>query len=779
MPTLDHILSDSGPIARLLGENFEPRPQQLEMARAVAQAMDHGTHLLVEAGTGVGKSFAYLVPAVLRCLTRGETVVIATNTISLQEQLIEKDIPLLERVVAQLEAAGTPLLGPEGMPRVLKPVLVKGRGNYISLRRLSLAHDRRDRLFSDAAQRRSLDQIRDWAMTTKDGTLSTLPQLEKAGVWDKVQSDSGNCMGRKCPRYNDCFYQKARRELDGANLLICNHAMFFSDLALRSQDAAVGVLPEYHHVILDEAHNVEEVASDHFGVSLSEGRVNHLLSTLYHQRTGRGYLPQLGMAVQDNEPVERAIALVQQAQDASRAFFDSLTRLSDSGEEKPWTDAEPAKTTRIRKPGAITNVLTQAMRDLSLRLSALKDLAKQDPDRYELNSYSQRAEMIAVAAEALVSQRVEGAAYWVEVEGNRNGGTEEGSSSLRSSFPSSSYKKITFACSPVEVGPILKERLFRAGEGKPKSVTLTSATLATRTTHQDESTEHSETAFAHIMARLGCEGAKTLQLGSPFDYANQVEFFVSSPPPPRGEGRGGAGGRHSGPQSPQRPTEAPEDLSTIFDDYGERVINRNPPSPSHRFTASPSQGHSRAFRNPLSTPILHHIEQTRGGAFILFTSFATLNSVARDLAGPLAQLGYPMLAQGRDGSRTHILQRFREDPTSVLLGAASFWQGVDVRGDALRNVIITKLPFDPPDRPLTQARYELIESRGGNSFMEDSLPRAIIKFKQGFGRLIRSKTDHGRVVVLDPRILTARYGRLFVAALPEGVRVRGPGFGEE
>ena len=231
VPTLDHILSDSGPVARLLGVDFEPRPQQLEMARGVAEAMEAGTHLMVEAGTGVGKSFAYLVPAVLRCLTRGEIVVIATNTISLQEQLIEKDIPLLQRVVAELEESGDPLRGPDGLKRELKPVLVKGRGNYVSIRRMGLAHERRDRLFSEPSQRRTLDQIRDWAMTTKDGTISTLPQLERGGVWDKVQSDSGNCMGRKCRNYNDCFYQKARRELDGANLLICNHAMFFSDLA--------------------------------------------------------------------------------------------------------------------------------------------------------------------------------------------------------------------------------------------------------------------------------------------------------------------------------------------------------------------------------------------------------------------------------------------------------------------------------------------------------------------------------------------------------------------
>jgi ATP-dependent DNA helicase DinG len=189
----------------------------------------------------------------------------------------------------------------------------------------------------------------------------------------------------------------------------------------------------------------------------------------------------------------------------------------------------------------------------------------------------------------------------------------------------------------------------------------------------------------------------------------------------------------------------------------------------------PPRGRGAEYRNPLSAKILRHVQATEGGAFVLFTSFATLNSVARDLAGPLTEMGYPMLAQGRDGSRTLILQRFREDSRSVLLGAASFWQGVDVRGHGLRNVIITKLPFDPPDRPLTQARYELIEARGGNSFMEDSLPRAVIKFKQGFGRLIRSRADRGRVVVLDPRVFTARYGRLFLEALPEGVEVRTEG----
>ncbi|MBI1189536.1 MAG: helicase [Tepidisphaera sp.] len=702
------ILSPGGPISQRLGPGFESRPEQVTMAQAVAAAMESKSHLLVEAGTGVGKSYAYLVPAMLRAL-KGERVVIATNTIALQEQLVEKDIPLLRDLIAPLATLQTDVdRDIDAPPPGIHPVLVKGRGNYVSVRRLKLASERQDRLFSDPAARRSLHVIEDWAMTTTDGTLSTLPPLERGGVWDKVQSDSGNCMGRRCPTFEQCFYQRARAELDRANLLICNHALFFSDLALRSQE--VGFLPEYHHVVLDEAHHVEDVAGEHFGVSLAEGRVAHLLTTLHHARTGKGYLSHLPLLAGEPDAVSRAIRLVEQAAAATRVFFDDLHSLIARGGGgsggASWTHAGSASpqenSLRLRSPGAINNVLSPAMRELSLRLKALREAVKNEPDRYELNSYAQRAEMIAADAEVLVSQTLSGCAYWGEV----SRGIDE------------SRPRITLACAPIEVGPILKERLFR----QPHSVILTSATLATRTARKDETSEAAETAFAHVLARLGCEGAKTLQLGSPFDYATQVRFMVDPPA-----------------------------VNAVDDSDA-----RNPLS-------------------PLSRTIFKHVRETNGGAFVLFTSFSQLNRCASELAGLLAAAGLPLLAQGRDGSRGAILQRFRENERSVLFGAASFWQGVDVRGQALRNVIITKLPFDPPDRPLTQARYELIESRGGNSFMEDSLPRAVIKFKQGFGRLIRSRDDSGRVVVLDERVLTARYGRIFLASLPKGIRVEKPG----
>jgi len=689
---LGDILGTDGPVARALGTGYEPRPEQVAMGEAVERALASRGHLLVEAGTGVGKSFAYLVPAIRRCVEHGEVVVVATNTIALQEQLVEKDIPLLGSVF-------------EGAGRPLRAVLVKGRGNYLSIRRLKLASQRQDRLFGDAAARRSLHQIEDWAYETSDGTLSTLPQIERAAVWDSVRSDSGNCMGRRCPHYDECFYQSARRAMEGANLLVCNHALFFSDLALRMRE--VGFLPEHHHVILDEAHAGEDVAAEHFGISLSEGRVSHLLNLLYHPRTGRGYLGQL--QVSDDTGVERAIQLVLAGDMARRAFFESLIGY-----------AERQHNGRIREADAVENPLTPAMNELALRLRGLKDRAVNEADRYELNSYAERASEIADAAEALVSQTSVGCVYWVEV----------------SRVPGSGRPaRVTLACSPVEVAPLLREHLF----GAERSVVMTSATLATRAVHHDEPTEHAETAFAHVMTRLGCEGAATLQLGSPFDYARQVEVFIDRSMP-----RPGGGVRKTPHPSRSKTSE--------------------PPSPRG------GEEGAEGYEDALAKRVLDHVIATEGGAFVLFTSFATLNALDERLREPLGELGYPLLAQGRDGPRGEILRLFREDDRAVLFGASSFWQGVDVRGRSLRNVIITRLPFDPPDRPLTEARLEQIAERGGDPFMQDSVPRAVIRFKQGFGRLIRSGDDHGRVVVLDPRIVTTGYGKRFREAIPDGVK---------
>ncbi|MDX2148846.1 MAG: helicase C-terminal domain-containing protein [Planctomycetota bacterium] len=787
---IEDILCASGSVAAALGEAYEHRPQQVRMAHEVAATMHAGAHLLAEAGTGVGKSFAYLVPAMIRAALYGETVVIATNTIALQEQLIGKDIPFLASIL-QRDDRLTKAAPEPALVRPIKAVLVKGRGNYVSIRRLGLAVQRQDRLVHDEAGRRSLRVIQDWAATTRDGTLSSLPPLERGAVWDYAVSDSGNCMGRKCPNFRDCFYQRARREMADANVLVCNHALFFSDLALRVRDASF--LPQYQHVVLDEAHNVEDAASEHFGCSLAEGRVNHLLTTLYQPRSGKGFLGHLsGLAAGDLGQRNTAIARVVGAMDAARVFFESLRNVvRESGREG-------GSGLRVREPGVVENLLGPAMGELSLALRGLKESVPLEADKFELNSYAQRAADIALAAETLVDQKLPACAYWIEVAGYADAESARGARTAR----------VTLACSPVEVGPILAQHLF----GDTASVVLTSATLATAglasraTTRPRSAPEvapefmpdaasdfvpdlsahrgntspdlpghdadgdnsqgdgHNRGEFEHAMERLGCRAARTLKLGSPFDYARQVEFFVEGDAPnPRGSfHRRGRGGHQP---------------SIVRHEAGSR--GRFDPA-SHAFpdgsspdSASSSDGASGGgFSASLARRVLSHLDATDGGAFVLFTSFASLYALADELRQPLLERGMPMLAQGRDGSRSLILERFRSNERSVLLGAASFWQGVDVRGNALRNVIITKLPFDPPDRPLTEARGEFIQARGGDPFREDALPRAIIRFKQGFGRLIRSASDRGRVVCLDPRVLTTAYGGLFLAALPPGVTPR-------
>jgi len=730
---LEAMLAADGPIARALGPSYEPRPEQAIMARRVMEAMTSRGTLLAEAGTGVGKSFAYLVPAMVRCMLLGEKVVVSTHTIALQEQLVERDIPTLAGVIGPLlaEKFGERHGGRELF--ALKPVLVKGRGNYLSIRRLKLAADRAEMLLADAEARSQLERIVEWAYATRDGTLSSLPQLDRPEVWTHVQSDTDNCMGRKCPHYQDCFYQRARADAETANLLVCNHALFFSDMQLRimsrgsggeedataggdgnaaASAAGFGILPSHQHVILDEAHTLEDVASEHLGMSLTEGRIQHLLRSLYEPRRRKGFLAQLAsmpMALREPEGVDRAIRRVLEAGEAARVFFERWERLVEGGR---------APSGRVMQPNEVENAFSPAMSDLALRLKGLRETMRNEQDRFELNAYARRAEGLAIAATAFVEQRVPESVYWVELGQTRRG-----------------RRRIELVSAPIEVSPVLREHLFSG----PRSVILASATLATRTARAEEPRERAETAFVHVMGRLGCENASTLQLGSPFDYARQARVIVEG-----------------GLASPRRPSSG--EFAQVAPEEGARRREW-------------SRGDGQNLDRSLAEAIVRHVSETEGGAFVLFTSFRTLESVGGLLEEPLRERELPLLRQVEGTPRGQLLKDFRKDRRSVLLGAASFWQGVDVRGDGLRCVIITKLPFDPPDRPLTEARWARIKARGGNPFMEDSLPRAVIKFKQGFGRLIRSKADTGRVVVLDSRIVTARYGRVFLEALPEGVVV--------
>jgi len=671
MSALSDLLDIDGPIARRLGDGYERRPEQAAMVDAVERTIREKRTLLVEAGTGVGKSFAYLIPAIRRAAEAGERIVIATNTIALQEQLLDKDLPLLRAA----------------MPDEFSAVLVKGRGNYLSIRRLTLASKRQERLLPDGYSRSSLDTIEDWAYQTEDGSLATLPQLDRMAVWDHVRSDSGNCMGRKCPTYDKCFFQSARRRMDNADLLICNHALFFSDLALRAR--GVGFLPPYDHVILDEAHGVEDVATDHFGVSLAEMRVLRLLGQLHHEKTGAGFLAHVDLEDDAQETLQNAVQGVLVATAATRRFFGDLA-------DYAMGKGGIAQSVRIAQAGIIDNTISEVFTALGVALKRVGSRVLREEDRYELTGYADRATAIAAEAETLIDQTLPGCAYWIEL--NRRE-TARGGATVR----------VTFACSPVEVGAVLRERLFE----QEKSIVLTSATLTTRA-----GADRGSSGFAHLAARLGIDieddRVETLELGSPFHYADQATVYV------------------------------------------------DPTMPDPR---------SADFADELARRVRRHILETGGGAFVLCTSYSTMQAMVNRTRDDLHRAGITTLVQGQDGARSTLLARFREDGHAALFGTASFWQGVDVKGAALRNVIITRLPFEPPGKPITEARHEMLKARGKDPFRDDSLPRAIIRFRQGFGRLIRSATDEGRVVVLDPRISTRGYGKSFLRAIPEGTPV--------
>lgn len=684
---IEGLLAPGGPLSR--GHpRYEDRPTQRDLALAIGEAYNEGGTLLAEAGTGTGKSVAYLVPAIRWGVQNRERTVVSTNTINLQEQLVDKDLPFLRRTLGE----------------AFRFALVKGRRNYVSIRRARLAAESSGVLFEDG-QRAELEAIVSWLGSTREGSIQDLPFQPSAEVWDEVASESDVCLRARCPHFESCFYQRARRDAASADVLVVNHSLLFSDLAVRraaGNYTAPAVLPPYRRLILDEAHNLEDAATSHLGASVSRRGIFRLLGRL--DRRGRGILRAVeerlkagrdDLLQQDalREIGEQLRPLVERTRQLTADLFqgveerlamlaEAVLRLDDEG------DAGRELLLRVR-PAYEDLVLV--LRELARGLDKLRERIMLD-ERWaealgeqllELQASSGRLEASEVALRLVFGEGDEGVPLvrWLE----RRGG--EG------------RQNIVAHAAPIDISGALREALFERVE----TTVLTSATLATRD------------GFDYLRSRLGLAGGglrvRESVHPSPFDYESQAVVVV------------------------------PTDLPLPFGAQG------------------------AAFDEATANVVEDLTAASDGGVFVLFTSYRSLQAVARELRRRGLDGIWPLFVQG-EAPRARLVEGFVASGHGVLLGVASFWEGVDVPGHPLRGLVIAKLPFKVPGEPLTAARIEAIERDGGNSFYDYMLPHAALRLKQGFGRLIRSAEDRGTIVLLDSRVVGKSYGRYFLESLP-------------
>ena len=692
------ILMPGGPVERKLPK-YEHREQQIEMMRAAAFAFNQDGVVAIEAGTGTGKTFAYLIPAIHWAVKNKERVVVSTNTINLQEQLIKKDIPTL------LSALGVDC----------RAVLVKGRGNYLCRRKLAMLEREFD-LLTTEDERKTLESIVAWSKQTRDGSRSDLNFVPKTEIWEKVNAESDTCARARCIHFSDCFVNRARREAASADLLIVNHHLLFADLSVRSMTGSysdMAILPGYRRIILDEAHNIEDSASSYFGARVTRMGLLRQLGRIHHRQKRRqeaGLITLLRAKLvridRVNEKIDEIVLDIQneiipmkgELEYRVGETFDAICEyaVSQSGETggegrlRIGSDFGSGENWREDCLPLVEALLSELRSFVSRIGMTLKRLVAVEKDMGEEVSFiDERVELTAICNRLdVAAANIEDALFgdsldrvrWIEA--NARGKTN----------------MVRLFSAPLEVGPVLAEQVYSMFP----TVILTSATLTV------------VGRFDFVSSRIGLDlvgGDRIglLALPSPFDFETQAIIGI--------------------------PTDIP--------------VVSNPD-----------------YRRSLVRSIFRCLSVSRGRAFLLFTSFRMLGSVYEELAPDLQRLlGVSALRQG-DDNRTSLLERFRRDINSVLFATLSFWEGVDVEGESLECVVLVKLPFKVPDEPLTQARAEDIERRGGNAFIEYSVPLAVIKFKQGFGRLIRNRTDHGAVLILDKRVVEKFYGQAFLNSLP-------------
>jgi len=691
-PEIEGFYAPDGVLSQAL-PGYEHRPEQTRMAMNLSEAFNEEKVAIVEAGTGTGKSLAYLLPAALWSVRNKERVVISTNTINLQEQLIQKDIPFLQ----------------QHTDAKFRAVLVKGRGNYLCLRKLRLNAADASLFKDDTAQ--ELDAIVAWSKKTEDGCRSDLAFIPKDEVWEELCCESDQCGRVKCPEYARCFFYKARREAAGADLLVVNHALLLADLSVRQETGydATAILPPFTRLVFDEGHHLEDVATSFLSSQVSRLGLVKLLGKLQHPRKAhRGILPQLSTQLsaavpesQDDLYMEIAEVLEGKLIPRRVAVLDAVTRGMDAiGEALFQKLKKQGAEQKLRVTPAVygsplwpevSNQIENMCKELSEYALAMQSFLK-GCDRLSDKVLEKLAGPLTDlrGVKCRVESTVEALRFFTSRE-----------SDYCRWFELRKGPLVKLCCSPLEVADSIKKAIL----DRFKTVILTSATLAIGE------------KFDFFKHRTGIEllpkeRVSQLLLPSPFDYASQAFVGV--------------------------PSDMPEPTSPLFEAR-------------------------------LCEHLLKALRISQGRAFVLFTSYDLLTRVANRLAEPLKAAGLTTMRQG-ETNRHMLLAKFRGAVNPVLFGTDSFWEGVDVQGRGLELVVITRLPFRVPTEPIIEARNEHIVSTGGDPFMSYTVPQAVLKFKQGFGRLIRSKEDRGAVLILDSRVLTKNYGKIFLTAL-HGVTV--------